>query len=102
VFGEISGLIVQEFTAITTRPIDFIIVGTLLVFAAFAIWLLADDLQQSLRRARENENKLVQSNLELENAPELSFPGQVAIDRKCSRHYHVHYRRWYHRFLKPT
>lgn len=74
VFGEISGLIVQEFTAITTRPIDFIIVGTLLVLAAFAIWLLADDLQQSLRRARENEYKLMQSNLELENcAKELRF-----------------------------
>ena len=74
VFGEINGFIVQEFTAITTRPIDFIIVGTLLVLAAFAIWLLADDLQQSLKRARENEAKLVQSNLELENrARELKF-----------------------------
>ena len=56
----------RKLTAITTRPIDFIIVGTLLVLAAFAIWLLADDLQQNLRRARENESKLVQSNLELE------------------------------------
>ncbi len=74
VFGEISGLIVQEATAITTRPIDFIIVGTLLVLAAFAIWLLADDLQQSLRRARENEGKLAQSNLELEKrAQEMEF-----------------------------
>jgi PAS domain S-box-containing protein len=74
VFGEISGLIVPDDTAITTRPIDFIIVGTLLVLAAFAIWLLADDLQQSLRRARENEGKLVQSNLELEKrARELEF-----------------------------
>jgi PAS domain S-box-containing protein len=67
VFGEINGLIVQEVAAITTRPIDFIIVGTLLVLAAYAIWMLADDLHQSLNRARENENKLVQSNLELEN-----------------------------------
>jgi PAS domain S-box-containing protein len=74
VFGEVSGLIVPDDTAITTRPIDFIIVGTLLVLAAFAIWLLADDLQQSLRRARENEGKLVQSNLELEKrARELEF-----------------------------
>ena len=74
VFAEISGLIVQEATAITTRPIDFIIVGTLLVLAAFAIWLLADDLQQNLRRARENEGKLAQSNLELEKrAREMEF-----------------------------
>ena len=66
VFGEIQGWIVQESEQITTRPIDFIIVGTLLVLAAYAIWLLADDLQQNLRRARENEAKLEQSNLELE------------------------------------
>jgi PAS domain S-box-containing protein len=68
VFGEINGLIVQEVAAITTRPVDFIIVGTLLVLAAYAIWMLADDLHQSLNRARENENKLAQSNLELENS----------------------------------
>jgi PAS domain S-box-containing protein len=74
VFGEINGLIVQEGGAIITRPIDFIIVGTLLVLAAVAIRLLADDLQQSLRRARENESQLAQSNLELENrARELQF-----------------------------
>ena len=67
VFGEINGLIVQKFDYIKTRPIDFIIVGTLLVLASFAIWMLADNLQQNLRRARENESKLEQSNLELEN-----------------------------------
>ena len=66
VFGEINGFIIQKSYAIITRPIDFIIVGTLLVLTAFAIWMLADDLHQSLRRARENETKLVQSNLELE------------------------------------
>ena len=72
VFGEINGFIIQKSYDITTRPIDFIIVGTLLVLTAFAIWMLADDLHQSLRRARENETKLVQSNLELkERAREL-------------------------------
>jgi PAS domain S-box-containing protein len=67
VFGEIFGVIAPVNYVITTRPADFIIVATLFVLAAYAIRLMADDLQNSLRRARENESKLTQSNLELEN-----------------------------------
>ena len=66
VFGEIGGIAVQGGSASTTRPVDFIIVGTLLILAAFVIRLLADDLTQTMQRAKENEIKLVQSNLELE------------------------------------
>jgi PAS domain S-box-containing protein len=66
VFGDIAGIIVPGNYAITTRPVDFIIVGTLLVLTAFSIYMLADDLHKSLRRARENENKLAQSNIKLE------------------------------------
>jgi PAS domain S-box-containing protein len=71
VFGEISGIIVNVDYDVTARPVDFIIVGTLLVLAAYAIWMLAGDLHQGLRRARSNENKLVQSNLEFEQRTQL-------------------------------
>lgn len=66
IIGDIAGVIVTGEYIITTRPVDFIIVGILLVLAAYAIRLLADDLHSSLRRARENESKLKQSNIELE------------------------------------
>jgi PAS domain S-box-containing protein len=66
VFGEIAGVAVQDRVESAARPVDFIIVGTLLILAAFAIRLLADDLTQSLRRARVNESKLAQNNFELE------------------------------------
>jgi PAS domain S-box-containing protein len=71
VFGEIGGIAVQGGSASTTRPVDFIIVGTLLILAAYIIRLLADDLTQSMQRARFNENKLAQTNLELEERANL-------------------------------
>ena len=41
IFGGIAGIIVTGDYMITTRPVDFVIVGTLLVLAAYAIRLLA-------------------------------------------------------------
>ena len=71
VFGEIGGIAARRAYDTATRPVDFIIVGTLLVLASYVIRMLADDLNQSLRRARLNERKLAQINLELEQRAQL-------------------------------
>ncbi|MBN1178520.1 MAG: GAF domain-containing protein [Anaerolineae bacterium] len=81
VYGEVTGAIVTHFSE-RTNYFNLVVFVTLLSFMGLLLYITINSLNHNLRRARQNEQRLVESNYELEAARAL-LESRVA-ERTCS------------------
>ncbi|MEW5870543.1 MAG: GAF domain-containing protein [Chloroflexota bacterium] len=84
VYAEITGRIHTDYSQFTDYG-DLINVTILLGLAAVFVRLLADSLLLSLRRARQNEQVLVEANRQLEQQAQALKASEISLQRYSAR-----------------